>query len=185
MLAGLALAGPVLAAAEGAAEQSPLPSGWADVDVQMMVWTWVVFLLLAGILYKFGINPILAALDQRETTIRTGLEAADKANQELASIAASREKLLREAEEQAKQIVEDSRRAAREAARIIEEKAKQDAQIVLENAHREIRTAEEKARANLRRECGDLAIKLATRLVNENLDDARHRALVNTMLSEI
>jgi F-type H+-transporting ATPase subunit b len=103
----------------------------------------------------------------------------------LASIAASREKLLREAEEQAKQIVEDSRRAAREAARIIEEKAKQDAQIVLENAHREIRTAEEKARANLRRECGDLAIKLATRLVNENLDDARHRALVNTMLSEI
>ena len=182
---GLLLAGQALAGAEGDPAKELLPAAPGDINLQMMIWTWVVFLVLAGILYKFGINPILAALDKREETIRAGLESAEQARQELAKIEASRQELIRQAEEQAKQIVEDGRRAAREAAQIIEEKAKQEMQITLENAQREIRTAEEKARANLRRECGDLAIKLATRLINENLDDARHRALVNTMLSEI
>lgn len=155
------------------------------VDFQMIVWTWVVFVLLAIVLYKLGFKPMLEALDKREATIREGLEAAAAARQEMATIEARREALIRTAEEQAKEIVEAGRKAAREAAQSIEDKARQEAQILGENARREIASATDAARASLRRESGELAVKLAARILNDNLDEARNRALVEKLIAEI
>lgn len=154
-------------------------------DLTITLLTWVVFGLMLLVLYKFGFKPILESLDKREQTIRDGIETAEKARQEMAKIEASRAELIQEAESQAKKLIEDGRKAAQEAARTIQDKAKDDAQILLENARREIKTAEEKARASLRKESGDLAVKLASRLLSENLDDAHNRQLVDKLIKEI
>ncbi len=156
-----------------------------NVDVPMIFWTWVVFVVLALLLHRFGFKPILEALDKREATIRSGMEAAEKARAEMARIEEVRARLVQEAEDQAKQIIDDGRKAAREAARLIEEKAKSEAQILVQNAQREIRSATESARASLQRESGELAVKLASRILAENLDDERNRALVDKLIGEV
>ncbi len=160
-------------------------NGGGSVDFQMVIWTWVVFILLALILYKFAFKPVLGALDDREASIRDGVEKADQARAEMARIEATRDSMILAAEEKAKELIEEGRKAAREAARVIQDKAKDESQIMLENARREIKSAADSARAELRRESGRIAIQLASKVIEENLDDARNQALVDKLIKEI
>ena len=155
------------------------------INKQMVLWTWVTFGLLLVVLYKFAWKPILSGLDQREKDIRESVENAEKIRTELEQIEGKREKLIKEADDKAKEIVATARKAAVEASKVIENKAKEEANILLENANREIKAAREKAEAMLRRDSAELAITLAGRLIGENLDDNKNRALTEQLITKI
>ena len=154
-------------------------------DVSMVILTWVTFFILLGILCKFAWRPILLALENREEMIRRAVDDANKAREELARIHQTRDQIITEAEGKAKEIVDESCRAAKEAAKIIAEKAKQETHVLLENARREINSEEERAKAWFARESADLAIAIAGKLMEENLDNEKNRKLVDKLLKEI
>lgn len=148
------------------------------------VWTWITFGVVAYVLYKIAWKPILAALDARETTIRNALDDADEAREKLATIDETKNKLIHEAEEEAKQIIADARTAAGEAAAQVEKRAADKVSILYENAERDIATMKEKTVAVMQSEQAEIVISLAGRLVEENLDDDKNRALTDKMLAE-
>ncbi len=160
-------------------------TGVLDVSGSMLLWTWVTFLIVAALLYKLAWKPILAALDEREKHIRDSVDNAERVSRELATIDEQRGRIIRGADEQAKSIVSASRKAASEAARVIENQAKEESQILIENAQREIKAAEEKAAAALRRESADVAVALASRIIGEQLDETRNKALTDKLLKEL
>ena len=151
----------------------------------MVGFTWLVFALLLIILYKFAFKHIMSNLETREAYIRNSMDEADEARKQPQDIESSRDAMIAEADEKAKEIVSEARKAAEEAARVITDKASADSQIMIENAQREISEAENRARAGLRKDSADLAIALAGKLVGENLDDDRNRALTEKLISEI
>lgn len=151
----------------------------------MVVLTWVTFGIMALVLYKVAWKPILAGLDKREESIRKSIEEAEQVRRQLDEIEAKRSSIIHEADQQAKEIVNASRKAAHEAARIIEGKAKEESQILLENATREIGAAQEKAQAALRKESAELAVSLAGKLIGENLDNERNRTLTDRLIHEL
>ncbi len=159
--------------------------GLMDPSKNMVVWTWVTFGLLLIILYKVAWNPILSALDKREQDIRDSVEAARRIKDELVKIEATRESLINEADTKAKEIVAAARKGAVEASKVIESRAKEEAKILLDNALSDIKSAQEKAEAVLRKESADLAIALAGKLINENLDDSKNRALTDRLIKEM
>jgi F-type H+-transporting ATPase subunit b len=55
-------------------------------DPGLFIWTIVTFLLLLGLLAKFAWTPLLQALEARQEAIRTSLEEAQRARQELERI---------------------------------------------------------------------------------------------------
>ena len=156
-----------------------------DPSKDMVLWTWVTFILLLIILYKFAWNPILSALDKREKDIKDSVENAAKIKEELEKVESSREKLIKEADDKAKEIVATARRAAVEASRVIEEKAKEEAKILLENANREIKAAREKAIASLRQDSATLAIEVAEKLIGVNLDSEKNNELTERLIGKI
>ena len=155
------------------------------INKQMLLWTWVTFGLLLIILYKFAWKPILSGLDKREKDIRESVENAEKIRTDLEQIEGKREKLIKEADDKAKEIVATARKAAVEASKVIENKAKEEAKILLENANREINASREKAEAILRRDSADLAIALAGKLISKNLDDDKNRLLTEQLIQKI
>ena len=155
------------------------------INKQMVLWTWVTFGLVLVVLYKFAWKPILAALDEREKGIRDSVENAEKIRTELEQVEGKREKLIKEADDKAKEIITTARKAAVEASKVIENKAKEEANILLENANREIKASKEKAEATLRRDSAELAIALAGKLIGKNLDDTKNRALTEQLISKI
>lgn len=159
--------------------------GVIDISGQMMVLTYVTFAITAVVLYKIAWRPILNLLDKREENIRRSVEEAEKTRVEYANIGATRDKLIAEADQKAREIVDKARAAAAETGRTIEAKAREEANILLENARREIRAEQDKAMAAIRRESADLVISISRKVLAENLDEDRSRALADKMIKQV
>jgi len=156
-----------------------------DVSGPMLAWTYLTFALTALILYKFAWKPILHALDQREDTLHLSLENAERLRAEVAQIEQTRARMLDEAETKSREMIDKGRRAAADAALAIEARAREESQILLENARREIRAESEKAMALLRRESAELAVNISRKILQDNLDETRGRALADRMINQL
>ena len=159
--------------------------GLMNPDITLLILTWVTFFLLLAILQKFAWKPILAGLAQREETIRRSLEDAEKTRQELERIEETRQEIITKADDQAKTIVTESRQAAHNASKVITEKTKEGAQIILENANREVKAEFARAQEKLRQESAETAVALASKLIEENLDNTKNRKLVEKLIKKI
>ena len=175
----------VLQSESGAHANAEQDKGLLSPDLNMFLLTLFTFFALLAVLYKFAWKPILNALDQREESIRKSLEEAKHIQEELAKIDGKRKQMLAEAEMQAKDILAQSRRGATEASRIIHEKAKEEAHILLENIRREIKEETEKAQAVLRKESASIAVTLASKLIEKNLDEEENRKLIDQFIREL
>ncbi|MCS6772219.1 MAG: F0F1 ATP synthase subunit B [Kiritimatiellae bacterium] len=176
--------------ADSATAYSEKPAGKGsgnpiEVSAPMVGLTWLTFGLLALILYKVAWKPVLSALDRREKEIRDALEQARITREEYARLEERRKQLIEEADNKARQIIDDARHAAVEAARTIEARAREEASILLANAQRDIRIEREKAIADLRREAADLAVGLARKVLEDQLDESRARSLVDRMIQRL
>ncbi len=156
-----------------------------EISGQMVIWTWVVFVLLLLVLYKVAWKPILAALDQREKDIQDSIDHAEQVRQELESIDEKRAEIIGKADEKSKAVLEAARKGAQEQARVIEAKAREEAQILAENAKREIDASRAKAEDELRAESAAWARALASKLIEANLDDEKNRALTDKLIQEL
>ena len=101
-----------------------------EISGQMVVWTWVLFFITLGALYKLAWKPILGALDSREEEIQESIDNAEVLRKEMAELEAVKAKQLAEADEKSKQILETARKGAQEQAKAIEEKARDEAAIL-------------------------------------------------------
>jgi F-type H+-transporting ATPase subunit b len=168
-----------------AVKSVPVHEAAADlttVSGSLTILTWVTFLLVALILYKVAWKPVMAALEQRERSIRRSLADAEAARVESAATEARNRQSLQEAESEARRLVAEARAAAAAATQSIQTRAQQESQAMVDAARREIESATRQARQTLRVETADLAVSLATKVIGETLDAARHRDLVDRLL---
>jgi len=156
-----------------------------NVSPSMVGLTWITFILMTFVLWKFAWRPILKALDMREDSIRKALDDAEKARSETADLEARQQQILKDSRSEAQKILEDARDAARHTAESIQSRAGQEARELIENAKKEISGATEKARAELRRESAELAIAMATKVIGDNMDSDKNRAIVQKMMKEM
>lgn len=158
--------------------------GVIDVSGSMMALTYVTFVITAFVLYKAAWKPILAALDKREETLKKAMDNAEKIRTEMAEIDQTRARLIEEADNRSREILDKAKRAAVDAAHAIEAKAREESQILLENARREIRAEQDKAMAALRRESADIAIEISRKILTDNLDETRSRKLADSLINQ-
>ena len=154
-------------------------------DLTLLLLTWVTFFALLAILYKYAWKPILSALDVREQSIRKSLEDVDLITSKMEKIDEKCAQLITEAETKAKDVIVQSRQAAKEAAYGIEGKAREEAKISLENALRDIKAETQKAQIYLREESAQIAVELAGKIIEENITMAKNRKLINRFIKDI
>ena len=159
--------------------------GFFSPDMNMVLLTWVTFFLLLAVLYKYAWKPILSLLDEREESVRKSLEDVDRIKNELESLDTKCSQLIADADHKAAEVIDQSRKAAKEAANIIQNKAREEAQISLENALRDIKEETQKAQMKLRQESAQIAVGLASKLIEENLNADKNRSLINRFIKEI
>lgn len=170
-------AGPVVAA-EG-------PHIFTPVQVDLGIWTLVVFGLLFLILKSYAWKPMLEGLHKREENINAAFDEARKAREEAQQL---RDHL---AQERAK-IAEDTRNAMdearREGQRLVEEmtsKAKAEIQAERERLRREITTAKDQALKELWTQTAQLATLVSAKAIRRALSIDDHRRLVDEALVEL
>jgi F-type H+-transporting ATPase subunit b len=170
----LLAAGPALAAeAEGGKPNLIAP------DVVVAVATIVVFLLLLVILTKTAWKPILRGLAAREAAIRASVEGAEKATAEARRLQGELDARLRQAAEEARHIVEEGRKDAEALKGRFEAEAATEAEGRRQRALKDIELARDAALKELHERVAFLATEVAGKIVEERLDPARHRKLVD------
>lgn len=134
-------------------------------------WMLVSFGILAFILIKFGWPLILKSLKKREEAIAASLNEAAKAREEMKSLVAHNEELLRQAKIERDQMLRDARMAGD---KIIEEaraKATAEADRIVDAARENINYEKLKAMTELKNEIANLSIEIAEKLIRAELCD--------------
>lgn len=151
-------------------------------DVDLAVYTAVVFLLLVFILGKFAWKPIAEGLDRREQTIAEQIEAANRTHQEAKNLLAMYDKRLTGAQDEVKAMLDQARRDATQASQEMLNKATADATDIKDRAVRDIETAKGAALKELAESSGRMAVDLAGKIVRDELDAGRHQRLIQESL---
>jgi F-type H+-transporting ATPase subunit b len=170
----------MLIAAEGGGPASPF-----EVNFGLFFWTWVVFITLFLLLKKYAWPSIVKATVAREQAIERQLGEAEAANAEAKTNLAEQQKLLGEARGQAQALVAEAKRVADSERAVAIEKTKQEQDAMLERAKRDIVAEREKALRALRTEAVDLSLAAASKLVEQRLDSADDRRLVEGYLTSL
>lgn len=156
-----------------------------DVDPGVVFWTIITFLVLLVVLKKFAWKPILSALDQRETAIRESLEKAERAQEDAQKILDENQANLAKAEEESKQIINQSRTYAEKLKEQMLQESKEQAQKIVSDATAEIERQKEAAFNELRSQIVDIAVQAAEKIISENLDKDAQEKIVNKYIAEI
>jgi len=173
---------PAVAWAQGGGEGG---GGVYDMNTGLSVWTLIVFAGLVFLLGKFAWGPILKMVDEREKGIQSALDQAAASNAEAAKLLEEHKAQLADARRQASELIQEGRVAGETVRKEIEEKARVEGQAILERARSEIGRERDAALQALRREYVELALAAASKLIQENLDQPKDRALVERYLGEM
>jgi F-type H+-transporting ATPase subunit b len=82
---------------------------WKYIVVQV-----ISFLILFGVLYKFGIKPTIATMEERNKKIESGLKHAEEMRAKLAAAQQESAQIVKGAQLEAQKIVEEARKASKE-----------------------------------------------------------------------
>ncbi|MGB1056626.1 MAG: F0F1 ATP synthase subunit B [Flavobacteriales bacterium] len=150
-----------------------------------VVWSTIAFLVVLFLLRKMAWGPILTALKEREESIATALNEADKARSEMSALQADNERLLQEARVERDGMLREAREMADKLVADAKGKAKEEAAREAESAREAIATERKAAVAELKSEVAKLSVSIAEQLIRAELADAgKQEALVSKLIDE-
>lgn len=156
-----------------------------EINPGLIVWTIITFLIVLAILRAVAWKPLLGALTAREEKIRTAIADAEHAQQEARRLLEENRAQLARAEEQSQKIMREGRDMGERLKAEIVEKANSSARQMVEQAKEEIRREKESALIQLRTEVADLAVAAAGKILDANLDTAKHRQVVDAAIKDL
>ena len=154
-------------------------------DPGLFIWTIVTFLILLALLARFAWRPLLDALEKRQDAIRTSLDDARKAKEELARLQAESARILAEARTEAANIISATRSDAARFADEMKQKARADGEALVRNAQREIETQTNRALETIRREAIELSVAVAGKILRRDISAADNERLVDDAIREM
>lgn len=152
-------------------------SSFVEVRPGLIFWTIVTFILVLLVLRAKAWGPILSLVEEREKQIANSVESAKRERAEAEKLLGEAKLAIATARQEA---AESVRRNKEETDKFRDElmaKARKEAEEYKLSARREIEEQKTKAIAEVRSLAVDLAIEAAGKLINERMDDSKHRAL--------
>ena len=154
-------------------------------NVGLMIWTLLAFGATLFLLNKLAFPRIAEALDRRRQAIEDSIASAERSRAEADELLEEYRARLREAREQADDIVV----RARKAGEAVEDQAKVDAtkqrEQLMAQARRDIETETRRALEEIRREVADLTVTATEKVTRKSLTPEDHRRLIDDALDEV
>ena len=155
-------------------------------DFGLLFWMAIVFIVVLGILWKWGFPAIIKMVNDRKAFIDDSLRKAHEANERLVNIQKEGEVILQEAREKQAQILKeaaDSRIAIVEQAQA---KARDERDRLLSEAKTAIEAEKQNAIRDIRSQVAELSVQIAEKVLREKLSgDDRQMAMINKLLDEV
>jgi F-type H+-transporting ATPase subunit b len=174
--------GATAAHGEEHAEGTPNPMA---IQPSLTLWTVVVFVGLFLVLTRFAWTPLTQALHQREEHLEHCLLQTEKARNESEQLLAEHRRLMAEADDRVKAILDRAQKDAQASAEDIIRQAQAEAEAARDRAARDIATARDQALAEIWTQTANLAVSAAGRVLTKELGPDEHRRLLDLAIQEL
>jgi F-type H+-transporting ATPase subunit b len=180
----LALAEPAAhAAPEGPIEGLQKTFEHFGVEPKFVLFQVISFLILFAVVYKFGVKPTIATMEERNKKIESGLKNAEETQARLTAAAQESAALIKTAQLEASKVVEEARKASKEFADKQNAEATARAADTLAKAQQAIELEHKKMLNEARSEIARLVVKTTEQVLAKKLSDA-DRAAYNDAASK-
>jgi F-type H+-transporting ATPase subunit b len=157
----------------------------AEFRSDLAIWTFVVFICLAGLLFKFAWRPVVEGLAKREQSIATMISDAKRSAEKAAEQLRSYEERLAAASAEAQQIVARAQKDAEVAKDQIIVEAQSAARRERERAVADIENAKNSALQEMATKSVDLAVSMASRIMRRQLKPEDQSQLIREALEQL
>jgi len=145
----------------------------------------VIIAVLIYIVSRYAVKPVTGMIKKREEYITEQITSAENSRKEAEQMLAQQKAELDKARQEAKDLIERAKiQKDKEAEKIIME-AKEQSERMIQEAKLEIQREREKAVAALRNEVGALTVQLASKLLEEKLDEKGQSKLVDRYFEQV
>jgi F-type H+-transporting ATPase subunit b len=151
----------------------------------LMIWTLAVFLVTMWVLKRVAFPRIQEALDRRASSISDSIDAADRTRKEADEVLAEYRARLREAREQADDIVERARKAAEVTKAQAVDEGRDKREELLSAARRDIEAETRRSLERIRKEVADLTVLATEKVTRKSLSAEDHKRLIEDALGEV
>ena len=149
--------------------------------VLSMIAVFTLFLALSYILF----NPVRDMLKKRQEMVQETKDTANKEKEDALKLKAEYDAKVKNAEEEAEEILNQARKRALKNERAIVEEAKEEAARIIANANVQIELEKKKAMDDLKLEVVEIATLMAGKMVAVSMNEATQNRLLEETLKEM
>ena len=156
-----------------------------DPPIGLIFWMTLTFVTVLFLLAKFAWKPILNGLKERESSIADALNEAKRAREEMASLSAKNEELMRQAREERELLLKEARDVRDREIAEAKGKAKAEADALLTRARADIQNEKNAALTEMKNQVAELSVTVAEIILREKLgSEAAQHALVDKVMKD-
>jgi len=154
-------------------------------NLGLMIWTLLVFGITMYVLSKVAFPRIQEALDKRANQIRDSIDEAEKTREEANQILEEYRARLKEAREQADDIIARARKTAETTTAQATEQGREKREELLAAARRDIEAETRRSLERIRKEVADLTVLTTEKVTRKSLDSDDQKRLIDEALAEV
>jgi F-type H+-transporting ATPase subunit b len=169
----------------GASEGDSGGSFLVSPNLGLMIWTLLVFGITMYVLSKVAFPRIQEALDKRANLIRESIDEAEKTRAEANEILSEYRARLKEAREQADDIIARARKTAESTTAQATEDGREKREELLAAARRDIEAETRRSLERIRKEVADLTVLTTEKVTRKSLNADDQKRLIDEALAEV
>ncbi len=158
---------------------------FTDINLMLTLATFVLFVLFALVLSRFGWKPLLHVIEEREKSIREDVEKAQKAGAEAQALLLQHQDLVREAARKRDETLKQALHEAESLKAEVVSRAREESDRLRQQAREQIQRETAQAVQDIKGQVVDLAVEAAARIVTSSLSPEAQRKLVSEFIDAL
>lgn len=145
----------------------------------------IAFIVLYVLMTRFIYDPLVNMLNERRNRIAKGLEDAAAAARARENAETEAEKILAQARTQAQKVIDEARGRGEGVAESIESEARQVAAKIQFDAQTEATVIRDQQLGDLREQVLNISVAVASRILGDNINQPKQKALVDDFITDL
>ena len=155
-------------------------------DFGLLFWMFLAFLVVFGVLAKFGFPIIIKMVEDRKEYIDESLRKAREASERLDNIKQEGEAILQDAREKQAQIINEAAVTRNAIVERAQTKAHEDGARIISDAKMQIENEKQNAIRDIRTQVAELSVQIAEKILREKLSsDDEQMEMINRLLDKV
>lgn len=154
-------------------------------EVNEIIWGAGSFFVLLAVLWRFLLPAVQRGMENRTNRIRENLDEAERTKSEAQRVLEDYQRQLADARNESARIIEETRQTAEQMRRDLMARAEEEVRELRERTQAEIAAARERALVELESQVSNMAIDLAEKVIESNLDRDTQLRLIEGYINQV